>query len=275
MQNLLLAGGDRRALCLAELLEKDGYTVKTLGLRAEDGQHVHMEQADAVLFPYPFSVKGDLIPTLTDERIHPEDVLANISQGTPLIAGRGMEAYAAQESFCLKRYADAAMLEKRNAELSAEAAVCEAMLHSRLALMDAKVLVTGYGLFGRALALRLKALGAEIWIAARRQAQREQAETDGMNAVSISQMAEILPRMHLVLNTIPAQIMDEHHLKLIPQDCWLMEMASKPYGFDMDIAKALGVSCVLLPGLPARYAPLSAAMALHDAVIELLGRCGE
>lgn len=275
MQNLLLVGGDRRALCLAELLEKDGYTVETLGLRAEDGQHVHMDQADAVLFPYPFSVKGGLIPTLTDERIRPEDILANIREGTRLIVGRGMEGYAAQDSFCLKRYADASMLEKRNADLSAEAAVCEAMLHSRLALMDANVLVTGYGLFGRALALRLKALGAEVWVAARRQAQREQAATDGMNAVALSEMADVLPRMNLVINTIPARIMDEYHLKWIPQDSWLLEMASKPYGFDMDTAKALGVSCALLPGLPARYAPLSAAMALHEAVIELLGRCGE
>lgn len=275
MQNLLLVGGDRRALCLAELLAGDGYAVETLGLRAEDGQKVHMEQADAVLFPYPFSVKGGVVPCLTDERIRPEDVLSKLKAGVPLIAGRGMEGYVAQDSFCLKRYTDASALEKRNAELSAEAAVCEAMLHSRLALMDAKMLVTGYGLFGRALATRLKALGAEVWIAARRQAQREQAAADGMSAVPISEMADVLPRMTLVLNTVPARIMEEYQLKKIQQDCWLLELASAPYGFDMDTARALGVSCALLPGLPARYAPMSAAMALRDAVTELLGRCRE
>ena len=49
-----------------------------------------------------------------------------------------------------------------------------------------------------------------------------------------------------------------------------MELASAPYGFDLDMAKALGVQCVPLPGLPAKYSPRSAAMALRDAVVQLL-----
>ena len=139
--------------------------------------------------------------------------------------------------------------------------------------MDAKVLVTGYGLFGCALAKRLKALGANVWVAARREVQREQAVADGMQAVSILDLADVMPQMDLILNTIPARIFGEYHLKQSPMGCWLLEMASAPYGLDMDTARALGVSCALLPGLPARYAPASAAIALHEAVVELLGRC--
>jgi len=268
LKKLLLAGGDRRTACLAELLERDGYAVETLGLRKEET--VHMEQADAVLFAYPFSVKNGLIPCLTEERIRLEDVLAELREDAVLIAGRGMEGYIRQDSPHLKRYTDAPMLEKRNAELSAEAAVCEAMLHSRLALMDTKALVTGYGLFGRALALRLKALGVQVWVAARREQQRAQAAADGMQAVSIIEMADILPEMNLILNTVPARIFGEYHLKQIPDGCWLLELASAPYGFDMDTARAMGVSCLHLPGLPARYSPASAALALHEAVEKLL-----
>ena len=245
--------------------------VETLGL-CQDEQ-VHMEEADAVLFPYPFSVKGGLIPNLTDERIRPEEILEGIKLGIPLICGRGMEGYVPQDSFQMKRYTDAAMFEERNAELTAQAAVCEAMLHSQLALMDTNVLVTGYGLFGRAVAKKLKVLGAEVWVAARRQAQRDQATADGMHAISVIEAADVLPQTHLILNTIPARIFAEYHLKQIPKGCWLLELASAPYGFDLDTAKALGVSCALLPGLPARYAPESAAKVLHDAVVELLGRC--
>jgi len=273
LKRLLLVGGDRRAKCLAEILENDGFAVETIGLRKEEA--VHMEQADAVLFPYPFSVKNGVIPTLTEEKIRPEDVLGKIRENAVLITGRGMEGYIRQDSPYLKRYTDASMLEKRNAELSAEAAVCEAMLHSRLSLMDSKALITGYGLFGRALALRLKALGAQVWIAARREQQRAQAAEDGMQAVSIIEMPDVLPQMNLILNTIPARIFGEYHLKQIPKDCWLMELASAPYGFDMDTAKAMGVSCVNLPGLPARYSPQSAAMALHEAAVELLGEVEE
>ena len=268
MKRLLLAGGDKRMVCLAKRLEKDGYPVETLGLRQEE--KVHIKQADAVLFAYPFSVKNGLIPTLTEEKIKPEDVLAHIREDTAIIAGRGMEGYIRQEAPALKHYTDAKNLDRRNAELSAEAAVCEAMLHSRLALMDTRVLVTGYGLFGRELALRLKALGAQVWVAARREKQRLQAAEEGMQTVSIIDMADMLPEMNLILNTIPARIFGEYHLKQIPKDCWMMELASAPYGFEMDTARAMGISCVNLPGLPARYSPESAALALYEAVKELL-----
>ena len=267
-KRILLVGGDRRAKCLAEILERDGFSVDTIGLCKKE--NVHMDQADAVLFPYPFSVKNGLIPTLTEEKIRPEDVLGRVREDARLITGRGMEGYIRQDSRNVKHYANAAGFEKRNAELSAEAAVCEAMLHSHLALMDANVLITGYGMFGRALALRLKALEAHVWIAARREQQRAQAASDGMQTVSIVEMADVLAHMNLILNTIPARIFGEYHLKQIPKECWLLELASAPYGFDMDTARAMGVSCLNLPGLPARYSPLSAAMALREAVLELL-----
>ncbi len=273
MQKLLLVGGDRRMLHLAEMLEKDGWTVETMGLHDGDMEKVHMERAEVVLFPYPFSVKGGLVPVLSGEKLKPDEVLGKLPKGIPLLAGRGMEGYAEQDSFCLKRYTDAAKFDVRNAELSAEAAVCESMLHSHLAMLDSKVLITGYGLFGRALALKLKALGAEVWVAARREKQRAQAAEEGMRTVSIIEMTDVLPEMDLILNTIPARIFSEYHLKQLKKDCWLLEMASAPYGFDMDTARAMGVSCTALPGLPARYSPVSAAKALHEAVSELLGRC--
>ena len=272
MQNLLLVGGDRRMLHLAEMLEKEGWTVETMGLRDGDMEKVHMDRADAVLFPYPFSVMDGRVPVLKGEKLKPDAVLDRLPCGIPLLAGRGMEGYAEQDSFCLKRYTDAAAFDTRNAELSAEAAVCESMLHSHLALMDTKVLVTGYGLFGRALALKLKALGAEVWIAARREKQRMQAAAEGMKTVSIIDMTDVLPEMNLILNTIPARIFSEYHLKQLSKECQVLELASSPYGFDMDTARAMGVSCAALPGLPARYSPVSAAKALHEAVSELIGR---
>lgn len=273
MKRMLLVGGDRRMVCLAERLEKHGFAVETMGLRTQEGQH--SGEAEAVLFAWPFSVRNGLIPTLTGEPLKPEEVLNGIGENAVLITGKGMEGYIRQDAPRLKRYTDAETFDQRNAELSAEAAVCEAMLHCHLALMDAKVLVTGYGLFGRALALRLKALGAKVCVAARREQQRLQAMAEGMQAVSIVEMAEMLPQMDLILNTIPARIFGEYHLKRIPRDCWLLELASAPYGFDADTARAMGVSCVHLPGLPARYSPESAAVALYEAVMELMGEAGK
>jgi len=275
LKRILLVGGDRRALLLSGLLADDGYTVETIGLTDSDQEKVHIGQADAVLFPYPFSVKAGCVPVLEGDSIRPEEILMQLKKDACILSGAGLAGYVPQKTFRWMRYTDAPEFAERNAALSAEAAVCEAMLHGRLALMDMQILVTGYGLFGRALAQKLRALGAKVWVAARREAQRNQAVADGMKALSLQELETVLPRMNLVLNTIPANILDEHLLKRIPRDCWLLEMASAPYGFDRELAKALGVSCAHLPGLPARYAPASAALILYDAVRELLGRCAE
>ena len=103
--------------------------------------------------------------------------------------------------------------------------------------------------------------------------QRAQAESEGMNAILLAQLGQIIPDMQMILNTIPAWVLDETMLEKVPEGCWLLETASAPYGFDRQAAGKMGKQCALLPGLPARYAPASAALVLYRAVQQLTGRC--
>lgn len=262
VSRLLVVGGDRRAAFLCGLLREDGYIVDTLGIETGDEKTVRMGEAQAALFPYPFSVRNGCIPTLNGLTIHPDDVLNTLPAGIPVLHGRGMEDGM--------RYEENTALESRNAEISAEAAVCEAMQRMDRTLMDAKVLVTGYGLFGRALARKLSALGAEVWAAARREEQRALAAMNGHHPIALERIVEVLPETHMVLNTIPAQVLDESALQAMQPGSWLLELASAPYGFDRDQAAKLGLNCAVLPALPARYAPLSAAAALKAAALQKL-----
>lgn len=262
ISRLLMIGGDRRAECLCGLLREMGYRVDTFGIEADDDKTVRWEEAEAVLFPYPFSVKNGCIPALSGLSIHPEDVLAKLPAGAVILHGRGMAEGL--------RYDEGTKLEAQNAEISAEAAVSEVMQRMEIALMDARILVTGYGLFGRALAQKLAALGAEVWVAARREEQRTLAADDGMKTVALTDAADVLGDMHMVCNTIPAQVLDESALRAMQPGAWLLELASAPYGFDRQLAQKLGLRCDVLPALPARYAPRSAAHALRDAVMQKL-----
>ena len=266
IRNLPLVGGDRRALYLEELLKTDGYQVDTLGLHPGDEKMTKAAYADALLFGYPFSVRDGCIPTMTGMTIHPEDVLKEAKKNAVILAGRGLK----EDGHSWRRYAEVEALEERNAEISAEAAVCEAMQRMDRALMDAAVMVVGYGRFGRALAKRLKALGAEVWVAARREEQRLLAANDGLCPIAISEICRVLPRMHMLLNTVPAQVLGERELACMQPGSWLMELASAPYGFDRRQASAHGLNCDILPSLPARCAPLSAAIALKKTTVKLL-----
>ncbi len=275
LKRLWLVGGDGRMLRLSRMLAQQGYEVRTLGLTPGDEQTADGAWAHAVLFPYPYAVRDGLVPTLTGLSLHPEDVLRDVPDNTPLLAGAGLEKYILDDAVRSKRlrlmlYGSYRPFLDANAALSAEAAVAEAMKRTDEALMDMTVLITGYGRFGRALAQRLKALGADVWVAARRDAQRLLAMSDGMRAVALEDIVHIAPRLRRVRNTIPARGLDEETLCARPKHCCLLELASAPYGFDRAAAEALGHTAEALPALPARYAPQSAARALRDACVRLL-----
>jgi len=272
---LLMVGGDRRSLMLEPLLRQDGHEVHTLGLHADDERNMDIQWAEALIFPYPFAVKNGLVPALSGITLHAEDVLQRAEDGVRILAGKGIEPYALtaemlHKKFRLLRYGDDELLSQQNADLSAEAALCEAMQRTERALPDMKVLVVGYGLFGRSLARRLRLLGAEVWIAARRMEQRLLASGDGMHAVAIREIENLMPETDMVLNTVPAQVIGERAMERLRRGSWMLELASAPYGFDRETAAAMGIQCEVLPALPARYAPMSAALALKTATDRLL-----
>ncbi len=275
IRKILVVGGDRRALLMAPMLAGAGYEVRTLGLAAGDEKQADIAGADALLMPYPFAVRDGNVPTLTGLTLHPGDVLECAGNGTAVLAGQGLEPYIAAEKALGKKlglayYTSHEPFVQKNAELSAEAALFEAMGRSQRALMDQAVLVMGYGRFGRALALRLRAVGAKVWVAARREAARLLAGEEGMHPIMPEEIAEVAPELGMVLNTVPAPIIDTQALKALPKGAWLLELASAPYGFNRDEARRLDLKSDVLPGLPAKYACESAALALKEAAMRLL-----
>lgn len=263
MPDFLVVGGDRRMGLLARLLTEDGFTVDTLGLRPGDEKTARVREAKVLLFPYPVSVKNGRVPTQTGLLIRPEEILAQAEPKATVLAGRGLEQ-------TILYYEQAEDFARRNAELSAESALGEVMQRSERALMDMRLLITGYGLFGRALALHCRAMGAEVCIAARREAARHQARTDGMEAIPLEEMGERAAQVHMLLNMVPARIIGEDVLKALPESAWLLELASAPYGFDREAAERLHPRFEILPGLPGKCVPLSAALTLKDACLALL-----
>ena len=77
-------------------------------------------------------------------------------------------------------------------------------------------------------------------------------------------MAEALHGAQVLFNTVPSQIITPDALHALSSGALIMELASPPYGFDLEAARALGFDAVLESGLPSRYAPRTAARLLMD-----------
>lgn len=273
--NVLLAGGDRRALYLSRLLRAGGFQVWTMGLEEDDQKTARPERADALLLPYPWAARDDAVPTLTGLSIHPEDVLRRVRPGTLTIAGSGLEPdepNVRRLGLSLCDYREAPGFEERNAALSAEGALAYAMRETEESLDGMNVLMTGYGLFGRKTARLFAALGARTTVLARREEQRRLARSDGMRAAPLEAFSALAGEAAMVLNTVPARVLGEEQLSSLPGNCVLMELASAPGGFDPAQARRLGLRQKALPGLPGLYAPQAAARALEAACRYLFDR---
>ena len=161
-----------------------------------------------------------------------------------------------------------------NAVPTAEGAIQIALEELPITLHGAKVLVVGYGRLGRALAPRLAALGAKVSVSARKWEDLAWIEAAGYAAEHTGELAGWLCGYDLVVNTVPARVLDEEALRDLKPGCLLIDLASKPGGVDFEAARALGVRAIWALSLPGKAAPVTAGQAVKSSVYHILNELG-
>ncbi len=153
---------------------------------------------------------------------------------------------------------------------TAEGAVQLALEELPTTLQGARVLILGFGRVGRLTAHRMAALGARVTVAAREYGELAWAAAYGYEGVALADLNWELGAFALVVNTIPARVLERKHLARVSPGAFLLDLASAPGGFDREAAKALGLRVTQAPGLPGRTAPVTAAAAIRDSVYHIL-----
>ena len=262
---LLVIGGDVRNLYLARLALSRGHDAALIGHGENDIAPVG--EYDAAALPYPAAEKEGGAPC-AHGNLPMEAAMARAAGGARVYAakaGPALEAILRQKG-CVRidPSRDEAFVQE-NAAITAECALWAMAARTRACLCGAECLVLGYGRIGRALALRLRALGARVTVLARSAAALAAAKGDGMDFSPLG--GEIPAKRHrLVFNTIPAPAVGEALLSRLAPDAYAMELASAPYGIDLEAARRLHVTAWRESGLPGRAAPESAAAAMLSLI---------
>ena len=165
-------------------------------------------------------------------------------------------------------YAKDEALLLQNAELTAEAAV--PLLLERLPnpLAGSRILICGFGRIGKLLARKLRALGADVTVSARKPQALELARILGYRRVRTDSLTDALAQYDAIVNTVPAQLIGPEQLRSVRTGCVLLELASLPGGFCAE-AQALPGYCAAR-GLPGKYAPETAAAIIRSAIFREL-----
>lgn len=274
---ILICGGDERSVLLAKLLHGDGHEILCycldsaelpVGCRHADSPVC----ADAVILPVPTeNAQGLLNAPLGAKPCRIEHILDGASSGTTVIGGKisaQIKTAAAERGLSVYDYMRCPEFTVKNAAITAEGAVSELMRRTRAALCDMRVLIVGWGRIGKLLINKLSALCPEVYLMSVNSEARALASELGCRGLPPDCPREVLSSFDAVINTAPAQVIPD--LTAFKSSCILLELASSPGGIDEADAKSAGLSLTTLRSLPGRYAPDSAAKAMHSAVYGIL-----
>ena len=261
-------GGDRRLCYTAEALRQAGHTVTKLAGDVRD-----VPDTPLLVLPVPLTRDGETLSAPSADKPMPlqtlVDILPQSAQVFCGLAGDAADLFY-RRGIRLYDYAKRDEFSIRNAVPTAEGAAEILLRYLPSTVQRARILITGYGKTARACARLLGNMGALVTVAARRCSALAAADSAGYRALYLDEIYRFTDTFDAVVNTVPACVLGERELAGVRRDCPIVEIASAPYGVDMDAARRLGLSVHIAPSLPGKIAPKTAGIILADTVLNIL-----
>lgn len=262
-KSILICGGDKRQKYMCKYMDDKGLNVSSFALYENDKNVIDdIKKYDVVILPVPITRDGEYLNS--EVRVKLDDIL-NVLEKSQIVlggmcSGTDMVDYFNEESF-----------QMQNALPTAEGALQIAMENTDITINQSKCAIFGYGRIAKILAHMLKNLGASVTVFARKIKDIETAKMFGFLAENINTI-EDLGKFDIIFNTVPQNVIDTKLLDSVKNDTLLIELASKPYGIDMDAAGKLSKRVIMASGLPGKVAPKTAGKILCDVIMDILVR---
>ena len=272
-----IIGGDMRNVYIKEILKADGHFVRSFAVSdSEMSQCKSIESAiencKYIIGPTPFSVDGTFLNTpLIEKKLYVDDFLCALQPKQKLFAGSVSKA--CREMFDQFQIDAIDFLSKKelavlNAIPTAEGALKIAIENSPVTIHGSKALVVGHGNIGKILAKYLNALGAKTYVAAKRPESLAEAFGNGARSVKIEEIGSICGKMDYIFNTVPSNIIEPSDARKIGG--LYIELASSPYGTDINAATKSGVNIINAPSLPGKLSPKTTAKYIVQTIYNII-----
>lgn len=216
---------------------------------------------DFIIFPFMEEI---------DKAVYVDGFFKALRCGTYIFTGV-RKAYAAEkcEKYGLEYHVitEDRGVAVKNAVPTSEGVIAYMISNSAVTIAGSRALIIGYGVCGSDIAKRLRALNADVHALVRNTEKECIARADGVTPVYINGFDA--GGFDFIINTVPGCVLPDETLEKTG-GALLIDMASKPYGFDMNIAKKLNEKSALLPGLPGKYAVRTAGEILGEYIHKVL-----
>jgi dipicolinate synthase subunit A len=268
---LAIVAGDAREQEIARCAIRAGATVRAYGFpwpdegiegvyRAKDIADA-LKGADIALFPIPgISAEGALFAPKCPERIIPTRAsLAAMRKPAHIILGwadANLKDHCEALGITLHEYEWDVDLMLLRGPAIVEGVLKVIIENTEITIHKSNICLIGQGTIGSLLTNTLVALGAHVHVAARNPVQRAAAYAAGAESLALEQLSEFLPRMDIVIGSVPVRLIEREQLALLPKHALLVDVAAPPGTIDRDAAAELGLKSVWARGMGSR-APIT------------------
>lgn len=262
MKKITLIGGDNRLKILKRSLEKSGYSVDSIGLFENDNGDI--TSSEVIILPVPTTKDKVTVFAPLTKRIIPLKEIEEKTNRQQLILccnycfpDKNCVDYGSLDSYALL-----------NSVPTAEGAIKIAIENTDYTLWKSSALVIGYGRVGKILADRLKAMGVNVTISARKLSDMALAETLGLSYINTNQLNLLPLNYNIIFNTVDVKVIEDTTLEKCTADL-IIDLSSHG-GLSLSAAEKLGIKAIKAPGLPSNVAPETAAEILCNTVTHII-----
>lgn len=289
--NIGVIGGDLRTIRLAQMYAKEENMIYTYGLdryfsekNLNDDNNIQIEEhnkniiicdnikkaideSEIVISGMPFSKDGVYVNApYAKEKIKIEELLKELEHKTFFAGGipKKFEGNAIK-CFDLLQCEELTIL---NAIPTVEGTIKIVIEEREETIFESNVLICGYGRIGKILCKVFKNLGANVYCAARKEADLAWIREGKYVPLRYDEICEYAPKINIVINTVPSLVITKKELDTFNEDVLIVDVASNPGGIDKEYATSKNIKVITALGIPGKEFPKTAAKFIKEAMLQ-------
>ncbi|MBR2704303.1 MAG: hypothetical protein IKE91_02430 [Clostridia bacterium] len=267
MKSFACIGGDYRNIFLSRMLEEKGM-VLNCGLDSKNGSNLYnCLECNYIVFPIPFSKdEKNLYTPLFDGEIQIKECVKDVKNKI-IFAGK----IDNNTRFILEKNNNLVidiLKEKdfiiNNAIPTAEGIIKCIIENTDITIDNSNILIIGFGNIGKKASELLSKLNANIYCYDINKHEVANIESRGYNV--LNSLNNYIENMDVIVNTVPALVINKDLFKFINKETLIIDVASKPGGIDFVFAKENGFKVIQYLGIPGKVAPKTSAKYMMNII---------
>ena len=276
--NISIIGGDLRIIRLAQMYAKEVKNVYTYGLEKyflsynliEEKKYENIKlcnnikeavtNCNVVISSMPFSKDGENI----NAPFSKTQIKNELNKKTFIAGGIPNDFYDESiKNIDLLQIDELTIL---NAIPTVEGTIKIAIEEREETIHESNVLICGFGRIGKILCNRFKALGANVYCAARKETDLAWIREKRYFPIRYGELCEYADRFDIVVNTVPSLIIKGKELDSFSKNVLIIDVASAPGGIDKEYAEKRKIKVITALGIPGKQMPTTAARYIKEII---------